>query len=455
MISLPISAVCIQDSAFSDAFCLAVAACTVEERMPLGAPCPAELGNCMMDAECSAAAETADDPTTETDEAALACDASETCSLYRGCEMRAATAGVNVTAACQSPADDCFTDEACVRAVSTEDDPATLDDESMLACNGNSLCSAFLECELQSEIPNDLSCGQEEGECFGDPDCLVAVSTEDDPATPVDEFAVACSLNSLCAALMDCQFAIEMPTIIAEVSTMCPVVWAECEASITCALEFEQAIRLEAGPPADGSTELMNLVLCLMSSDQGSGNVCDDCHNSCDPAGNEDLCHADCNAGQCGPPDCIAAQLAPFMQGGDMEGMTAYICAQLDTSTCDDDALAIIAAEVGDMCGGDGGGGGGPPDCIAEQLAPFMELGDVEGMTAYICSEPSQLDTSTCDEAALADIAGEVGSMCGGGDDVFCMDTTGDGLVATEDLLILLALFDGTCERVGDGARCP
>jgi hypothetical protein len=42
-----------------------------------------------------------------------------------------------------------------------------------------------------------------------------------------------------------------------------------------------------------------------------------------------------------------------------------------------------------------------------------------------------------------------------GGDDVFCMDTTGDGLVATEDLLILLALFDGTCERVGDGARCP
>jgi hypothetical protein len=80
--------------------------------------------------------------------------------------------------------------------------------------------------------------------------------------------------------------------------------------------------------------------------------------------------------------------------------------------------------------------------------------GDMEGMTAYICSEPSQLDTSTCDEAALADIAGEVG-MCGGGDDVFCMDTTGDGLVATEDLLILLALFDGTCERVGDGARCP
>eukprot|EP01046_Picozoa_sp_COSAG06_P049638 COSAG06_NODE_7685_length_2413_cov_1.905359_2_plen_472_part_01 len=85
------------------------------------------------------------------------------------------------------------------------------------------------------------------------------------------------------------------------------------------------------------------------------------------------------------------------------------------------------------LSGGAGGTGGnnGPPDCIAAQLVPFMQDNDEEGMTAYICSEPSQLDSSTCDDAALAAIAQEVGNMClaegDGGEEFTATVAVGDG----------------------------
>jgi hypothetical protein len=65
-------------------------------------------------------------------------------------------------------------------------------------------------------------------------------------------------------------------------------------------------------------------------------------------------------------------------------------------------------------------------ECIMDQLGPFMAGGDEAGMHAYICGEPSQLDTSACDEAALAVIAEEVPALCSGdgddrGDECVCM----------------------------------
>ncbi len=228
-----------------------------------------------MDAQCQTAAGTTDDPATPDDEAALACDASEVCVTYRGCEIAAWTDGPDVATACQGPAEACFHNDACFDALNTEDDPSTPDDETQVACDADALCSTFVECQLQSEVPVDPTCATQEGTCFADEACLAALTTEDDPATPIDEFLVACSLNSLCSTLMDCQIQQQLPEIIEAASAVCPAAWASCEAAAQCAAEFETAIR-QPEAPTDGSVELLSLVECLEQAEPGTGEVCMD-----------------------------------------------------------------------------------------------------------------------------------------------------------------------------------
>jgi|EP01043_Picozoa_sp_COSAG02_P005693 hypothetical protein len=227
-----------------------------------------------MNAQCYTAASTEDDPATPDDEAALACDASELCVTYRDCDIAAAAEGYDIAAACQAPADACFNSQACLGALNTEDDPSTPDDETQVACDADALCSTFVECQLQSEVPADPTCATQEGACFADDACLAALNTEDDPATPIDEFVGACSLSSLCTAFMDCQFQLQLPEMIEAVSAMCPAEWANCEAVAPCAAEFETAIQ-QPEPPTDGSAELLSLVECLVLQ-SGEGEICMD-----------------------------------------------------------------------------------------------------------------------------------------------------------------------------------
>ena len=226
---------------------------------------------------CYLASSVEDDPATPEDETEEACDENTLCVTWRDCEMSAAAAGIAVAETCQAQADECFNSPACLAALNTEDDPSTPDDEMDEACDASALCMAFVDCQLLSEVPSDSGCAALEGACFSDPACLAAASVEDDPATPVDEFLVACSLNSLCTAMMDCQFAAMLPVALEMFAEMCPTPYADCAASADCMVELEASLH-STEPPTDGSAELMNLVTCIVSQMEGepTGVICMD-----------------------------------------------------------------------------------------------------------------------------------------------------------------------------------
>ena len=233
--------------------------------VPTDTGCPSELGACVADVPCFLAASVEDDPATPEDETEEACDENALCVAWRGCEMSAAAAGIEVAEQCQAQADECFGSPACLAALSTEDDPSTPDDERHEACDASALCMAFVDCQLLSEVPSDSGCAASEGACFADPACLAALSVEDDAATPVDEFLVACSLNSLCTTFMDCQFDTMLPGIYEMFGDMCPAPYADCAESADCMVELEASLRQGGDPPTDGSPELMNLLTCVAS----------------------------------------------------------------------------------------------------------------------------------------------------------------------------------------------
>ena len=93
-----------------------------------------------------------------------------------------------------------------------------------------------------------------------------------------------------------------------------------------------------------------------------------------------------------------------------------------DGSVDVNDLLALLS-DFGSTCEpGGGGGGDAPPACVIEQIMPFMDpatgdLTDLPGLAALLCSEPPSLDTSTCSEVELADVAEARGSICGTGDE--------------------------------------
>eukprot|EP01043_Picozoa_sp_COSAG02_P067831 COSAG02_NODE_11045_length_1805_cov_11.577960_2_plen_284_part_00 len=117
-----------------------------------------------------------------------------------------------------------------------------------------------------------------------------------------------------------------------------------------------------------------------------------------------------------GPPACVLDQLVPFMEAEDEMGMVQYICSdQFNTSTCDDaetaninDNVPLMCAELAEMGGGDGDAA---PACVLDQMMPFIVAEDEMGMVQYICSD--QFDTSTCNDAEMADME-FIPGMCAG-----------------------------------------
>eukprot|EP01052_Picozoa_sp_SAG31_P042133 SAG31_NODE_6593_length_1958_cov_3.704680_1_plen_179_part_10 len=92
-------------------------------------------------------------------------------------------------------------------------------------------------------------------------------------------------------------------------------------------------------------------------------------------------------------------------------------------SECLADNTTYVDVPAADVCPSDqdGGDDDGPPACILDQIMPFIETDDDEGMLSYICGD--QFNTSTCNAAEMARVDANVPQMCaelaelGGGSD--------------------------------------
>ena len=81
-----------------------------------------------------------------------------------------------------------------------------------------------------------------------------------------------CNGDVLCEAVFTCFMAEER----LEIEQACPAEATACWASATCSAEVDAAMTSDQGPPAAGSQELMDLVLCMESHDP-----CGECHTQC------------------------------------------------------------------------------------------------------------------------------------------------------------------------------
>eukprot|EP01046_Picozoa_sp_COSAG06_P033611 COSAG06_NODE_3443_length_5343_cov_2.163806_1_plen_1049_part_00 len=89
------------------------------------------------------------------------------------------------------------------------------------------------------------------------------------------------------------------------------------------------------------------------------------------------------------------------------------------------DNIGALPAELdAELC--DSGGGAGLPACVIDQIMPFVDstgdLVDLPGLQALMCGDAAALDSSSCEETGLADVARTTQDICnmgaGGGSDV-------------------------------------
>lgn len=108
-------------------------------------------------------------------------------------------------------------------------------------------------------------------------------------------------------------------------------------------------------------------------------------------------------------------------------------------------------------------GGGGPPQCIHDQVAPFLDddgdLVDPTGFTCFLCQSPPVLDTSTCSDAFSADISEEIGEWCEDTEEIASLcdqpaqgDTSGPPVGADDSKtrVEMVARLGGQCEAEVD-----